>query len=57
MFVDYYALLEITINTDQTKIKQAFRKQAFKWHPDVHPNKDTTERMKAINEAYLILLF
>lgn len=55
MFVDYYALLELKIGADQAAIKPAFRKQAFKWHPDVHSNEDTTERMKAINEAYLIL--
>ena len=55
MFVDYYTLLEVEITANQAEIKQAFRKQAFKWHPDVHPNKDTTERMKTINEAYLIL--
>lgn len=55
MFTDYYALLEIDATVQQADIKQAFRKQAFKWHPDRHPHKDTTERMKAINEAYLIL--
>jgi len=55
MFIDYYALLELKVSANQGEIKQAFRKQAFKWHPDVHPDKDTTERMKAINEAYLIL--
>jgi curved DNA-binding protein CbpA len=55
MFVDYYALLEVEVSANQVEIKQSFRKQAFKWHPDVHPDKDTTERMKAINEAYLIL--
>lgn len=55
MFVDYYHILEISINADENEIKNAFRNQAIKWHPDKNNGKDTTVRMQLINEAYLIL--
>ena len=55
MFVDYYKILEIEINSTQQEIKAAFRKQAIKWHPDKNPNVDVNEKMQLINEAYLIL--
>ena len=55
MFVDYYAILEIDCNANESQIKAAFKNQALKWHPDRNPGKDTTFRMQIINEAYLIL--
>jgi len=55
MFVDYYKILEIDLNSSQKDIKLAFRSQAIKWHPDKNPNLDVTEKMQLINEAYLIL--
>jgi DnaJ-class molecular chaperone len=55
MFIDYYAILIIGIEANQSDIKNAFKDQALKWHPDKNPDKDTTLRMQLINEAYLIL--
>lgn len=55
MFVDYYAILEISFDATQESIRSAFYKQALKWHPDKNPGIDTTNRMQQINEAYLIL--
>ena len=55
MFVDYYAVLEIKETVSSEEIKQAFKKQAIKWHPDKNSDSDTTEMMQLINEAYLIL--
>jgi curved DNA-binding protein CbpA len=55
MFVDYYAVLEINANSSQDAIKDAYKVQALKWHPDKNPDVDTTDRMQKINEAYLIL--
>jgi curved DNA-binding protein CbpA len=55
MFKDYYAILNILPTASQDKIKQAFKKQALKWHPDRNPGQDTTIEMQEINEAYLIL--
>jgi curved DNA-binding protein CbpA len=55
MFIDYYAVLNVTIDADSAEIKIAFKNQALKWHPDKNPGVDTTQRMQLINEAYLIL--
>jgi len=55
MFVDYYSILEINENATISEIKEAFRRQASKWHPDRNLGRDTTVRMQQINEAYLIL--
>lgn len=55
MFKDYYLILDIYATATSSDIKKAYKKQAKKWHPDVNPDSNTTERMKDINEAYLIL--
>ena len=55
MFKDYYAILEISQSATLAEIKSAYRNQAMKWHPDKNRGMDTTEKMKEINEAKLIL--
>lgn len=55
MFKDYYAILDIPFGCSKDEVKQAFKRQAKKWHPDKNPNTDTTQQMQDINEAYLIL--
>jgi len=55
MFKDYYAILEISQSASLAEIKSAYRTQALKWHPDKNRGMDTTEKMKEINEAKLIL--
>ena len=55
MFKDYYKILEISSDADYDTIKDAYRKQALKWHPDKHPNMDVKSIMQDINEAYRIL--
>lgn len=55
MFKDYYAILEISQSASLAEIKSAYRTQALKWHPDKNHGMDTTEKMKEINEAKLIL--
>jgi len=55
MFKDYYLILGTTIEASPHEIKQAFIRQAKRWHPDKNLGKDTTAEMQDINEAYLIL--
>ena len=53
---DYYELLGIDRNADADTIKQAYRKLAKKYHPDLHPGDAEAERMfKEVNEAYSVL--
>ena len=56
----YYANLEIPIGSDQAIIKNAWKKQLKKYHPDLHCS-DPEKKMIAenlarqLNEAYRIL--
>lgn len=53
---DLYAILEVSPDSDETKIKAAYRKQARKWHPDVNDNsQESIIRFKEITEAYEVL--
>jgi DnaJ-class molecular chaperone len=55
-FKDYYATLGVTKASSEKEIKQAYRKLARKFHPDVNPNDKAAEaRFKDINEAYEVL--
>ncbi len=54
---DYYQTLGISGDASQEDIKRAFRKLAFKYHPDTNPGNEeqAAERFKEINEAYGVL--
>jgi hypothetical protein len=53
---DYYAILEISRNASAKEIKQAYRRLARRYHPDLHPGDKFDEDMfKAVNEAYEVL--
>lgn len=53
---DYYERLGISAESTPDEIKAAFRKLAFKYHPDCNPDDDTcAEIMKRLNEAYAVL--
>lgn len=55
-FKDYYSVLGISREAGQPEIKQAFRKLARKYHPDVAKDKKTAEeKFKEINEANEVL--
>ena len=55
-FKDYYAMLGISKTATSEEIKQAFRKLARKFHPDVNPNNKQAEaKFKEVNEAYEVL--
>jgi DnaJ-class molecular chaperone len=55
-FKDYYQILGVTKTSSDKEIKQAYRKLARKFHPDVNPgDKSAESRFKEINEAYEVL--
>ncbi len=55
-FKDYYAVLGVNKTATDKELKQAYRKLARKFHPDVNPGDKTAEsKFKEINEAYEVL--
>jgi curved DNA-binding protein len=55
-FKDYYTTLGVAKTATAKDIKQAFRKLARKFHPDVNPgDKSAESKFKEINEAYEVL--
>ncbi len=55
-FKDYYATLGVPKTASAKEVKQAFRKMARKYHPDVNPgDKSAESRFKEINEAYEVI--
>jgi curved DNA-binding protein len=55
-YKDYYKTLGVSRDADQKAIRQAYRKLARQYHPDVNPNdKAAEEKFKEINEANEVL--
>lgn len=53
MIADPYAVLGITPQASEEEIKQAYRKLAKKYHPDLNPgDAEAARRMNEINAAY-----
>ena len=56
----YYANLEIPVGSNQTIIKNAWKKQLKKYHPDLHCSDPEKQKIaenltRQLNEAYRIL--
>ena len=55
-FIDYYKILGIDKGATEKDIKNAYRKLARKYHPDLNPNdKDAKRKFQEINEANEVL--
>jgi len=52
---DYYEVLGVERNATDEEIRRAFRKLAFKYHPDHNQEDKTGEKFKEVNEAYEVL--
>jgi curved DNA-binding protein len=54
-FKDYYKVMGVPRDATEPQIKQAYRKLARKYHPDVSKEKDAEARFKEVGEAYEVL--
>ena len=52
---DYYEVLGISRDASSEDIKKAFRKLAFRYHPDRNKDDGASEKFKEVNEAYEVL--
>jgi molecular chaperone DnaJ len=52
---DYYEILGVSRNADADELKQAYRRLARKFHPDVNKAPEAEDRFKEINLAYEVL--
>ncbi len=52
---DYYEVLSVSRTATKAEIKQAFRRLAREYHPDVSKHADAEMKFKEINEAYDVL--
>ncbi|KAF8966341.1 X-domain of DnaJ-containing-domain-containing protein [Flammula alnicola] len=52
---EYYDLLGVPVDADDTVLKKGYRKQAMKYHPDKNPSPDAEEKFKDISKAYQVL--
>ena len=55
-YKDYHKALEIDREAGPEEIKQAYRKMAKMYHPDINDSPDSHDRFIEITEAYEILM-
>ena len=54
--LNYYAVLDVSLQASQEEIKKAYRKLALQYHPDRNQgNRQAEERIREVNVAYEIL--
>jgi len=55
-YKDYYKIMGVDKKASAKEIKQAYRRLARTYHPDVNPdNKEAEQKFKEVNEAYEVL--
>lgn len=55
-FIDYYKILGVDKNIPQKDVRDAYRKRAKQFHPDLHPNDPKAKaKFQALNEAYDVI--
>ena len=54
-YKDYYKVMGVARDASADDIKQAYRRLARKYHPDVSKEKDAEARFKDVGEAYEVL--
>ncbi|HNR21542.1 MAG TPA: DnaJ C-terminal domain-containing protein [Steroidobacteraceae bacterium] len=54
-FKDYYATMGVARDATAEQIKQAYRRLARRYHPDVSKDPDAEARFKEVGEAYEVL--
>jgi curved DNA-binding protein len=54
-FKDYYAVMGVPRDATAGQVKQAYRRLARKFHPDVSKLPDAEQRFKEVGEAYEVL--
>jgi len=52
---DYYSVLEIAPSADTAEVNAAFRRLAWRYHPDRNPAPGATVQFQDINEAHQVL--
>lgn len=52
---DLYQLLQVDPAAEQVVVQAAFKRLAFKYHPDKNPSADAHQRMQELNDAYAII--
>ena len=56
MSEDFYSALGVSRDADEDEIKQAYRKKAAEYHPDVSDDPDADEKFKKVKKAKEVLL-
>lgn len=54
MAADYYQTLGVDRNASKADLKQAFRKLARQYHPDVNDSPEAKEKFNEISNAYTV---
>ena len=55
-FIDYYKILGVDKNIPQKDVREAYRKRAKQFHPDLHPDDPKAKaKFQALTEAYEVI--